>query len=104
MRKASYLCTKHIHISGSGIFNNFVFIRLYCFVHTPRSTSHTIELPSNAPRLKDGDGMLDYDELLALASKKKRATGHVGQEAGSGGILSKLKKKVRDARRPPESP
>ena len=42
--------------------------------------------------------MLDYEELLAFASKKKRARGH-GQDAkGGGGILSKLKKKVRRKR------
>lgn len=73
---------------------------LSLFVHSSRNISSqdgvTVKRPPSP--LKDGDGMLDYEELLAFASKKKRARGH-GQDAkGGGGILSKLKKKVRRKR------
>lgn len=40
-----------------------------------------------------GDGMLDYEELLALASRKER-------RGSASGILSKLKEKVGNDERP----
>lgn len=39
--------------------------------------------------------MLDYEELLALASKKDRIEHDGGPRQSSNGILSKLKEKVR---------
>lgn len=39
--------------------------------------------------------MLDYEELLALASKRKRDRDGDNNEEGRGGILSKLKRRVR---------
>lgn len=38
--------------------------------------------------------MLDYEELLVLASKRKRARGDDDGDSG-GGMLSRLKNKVR---------
>ncbi|CAM9116657.1 unnamed protein product, partial [Hapterophycus canaliculatus] len=42
---------------------------------------------------KDGNGMLDYEELLALASKKERSDRDGGIRHRNNGILSKLKEK-----------
>lgn len=39
--------------------------------------------------------MLDYEELLALASKRERAGARSGIKRSGSGILSKLKEKVR---------
>ncbi|CAN0514442.1 unnamed protein product, partial [Ectocarpus sp. 12 AP-2014] len=42
---------------------------------------------------KDGDGMLDYEELLALASKRERGGARSGIKRSGSGILSKLREK-----------
>ena len=47
---------------------------------------------------KEGDGMLHYEEMLALTSERKRDRKTDKEGDTRGGLLSKLKRRVREHR------